>query len=265
MDTDILQIEKKDHYAVLSFNRPEKRNALSFDLLIKIFQTLEDFSKSDEIRAVIFRGAGDESFSSGFDISAIPTKASEEVMKAMKSQNPLDLALNTIKNFRYPTIAMLNGYAYGAGFNLSICCDIRIAADNVRASMPPAKLGVVYHDGGIQQFIEAVGLGMTREIFLTARTYKGQELIERGIVDWMVPKADLETFAYDYAEEITRNAPLALKGMKKIINMFGSNIALVENQKREAEALVKESFQSDDLKEGQMAFLEKRKPIFTGK
>ncbi len=265
MENDVLRLEKKGHFAILSFNRPQKRNALSFDLLIKIYQALEEYSQSDDIRAVVFRGAGDESFSSGFDIGAIPTKASEEIMKAMKTQNPLDLAFNMIKNFRYPTIAMLNGYAYGAGFNLSICCDIRIAADDIRASMPPAKLGAVYHDGGIQQFIEAVGLGMTREIFLTARTYKGKELVDRGIVDWLVPRADLESFTHDYAEKITRNAPLALKGMKKIINMFGSNIALNESQKKDADALVKESFQSDDLREGQTAFLEKRKPTFRGK
>ncbi len=265
MNDNVLLVEKRERVAILSFNRPEKRNALSPDLLIQIYQTLEEFSKNDDIRAVIFRGHGDVSFSSGYDISALPTKASEEVMKAMKTQNPYDLTLQLIKNFKYPTIAMLNGYAFGAGFGLSIACDIRIAADDIRMGMPPAKLGVVYHHEGVKQFIGAVGLGRTREIFLTARTYKGGELLASGIVDWLIPREELESFTFDYAYNISRNAPLSLRGMKKIINMFEDNIVLHEVQKKEAEDLVREAFQSDDLKEGQTAFLEKRKPTFTGR
>ncbi|MCP4755723.1 MAG: enoyl-CoA hydratase [Proteobacteria bacterium] len=265
MDNDVLLVEKKGNVATLSFNRPEKKNALSIDLLIKLYQTLEEYSKSDEVKAVIIRGEGDVSFSSGFDISSIPTKASQEVMEVMKTKNPLGLALDMVKNFQYPTIAMLNGYVYGAGFNLAVCCDIRIAADDIRMNMPPAKLGAVYHAGGIQQFIEAIGLGKTKEVFLTARTYKGADLISSGLVDYLLPREELEAFTHEYADKITRNAPLALKGMKKIINMFGSNLALNEMQETEAAELVRASFQSDDLKEGQTAFLEKRKPNFTGK
>jgi len=265
MNDDILLVEKRDRVAILSFNRPEKKNALSPDLLIQICQTLEEFSKQDIIRTVIFRGHGDVSFCSGYDISALPARASEEVMKVMKTQNPYDLTLNMIKNFKYPTIAMLNGYAFGGGFGLAIACDIRIAADDIRMGMPPAKLGVVYHHDGVKQFIGAVGLGRTREIFLTARTYKGEELLISGIVDWLIPRDELENFVYDYAQDISGNAPLSLSGMKRIINMFEDNIALNETQGKEAESLVKEAFQSDDLKEGQTAFLEKRKPNFTGR
>jgi len=265
MEENALIVEEKDQVAILSFNRPEKRNALSVDLLIQVYQALEAFSKNDEIRVVVFRGTGDESFSSGFDISAIPTKASQQVMSAMKTQNPLNMTLQAIKDFQYPTIAMLNGYAYGAGLNLCMCCDLRIAADDIRMSMPPAKLGVIYHDEGIQQFIEVLGLGKAKEVFLTARTYRGEELLSSGLVDYLLPKEELESFTLEYAQKITSNAPIALKGMKRIINMFGSNIALNEMQKQEAEELVRVSFQSDDLKEGQTAFLEKRPPVFKGK
>ncbi len=265
MENNELIVEKKGYIATLSINRPEKRNALSPDLLIKIYQVLDEFSKGDDVRTVIIRGAGDKSFSSGYDITAIPTKASADVLLNMKVENPLDLALTTIKNFPYPTIAMFNGYVYGAGFNLSICCDIRIAADDIKMCMPPAKLGAVYHAAGVQQFIEAYGISLTKEIFFTARTYKGKELVERGLVDYLVPKEDLESFTYEYAEQIIKNAPLSLKGTKKIINMFCENIALNEEQSSEADKLTYMAFQSDDLKEGQTAFLEKRKPVFTGK
>ena len=135
----------------------------------------------------------------------------------------------------------------------------------MRMGMTPAKLGVVYDAPGIQQFIEAVGLATAKQIFLTARTYRGEELIEKGIVDYLVPKEEHESFTYDFAEKITQNAPLSLKGMKKILNMFGSNMALNEEQLSVASSLAQEGFNSDDLKEGQLAFLEKRKANFKGK
>ncbi len=260
-----LKVKKDGHVATVTFSRPEKRNALSPGLLIELHQTLKEFEKNDDVRCVIFRGDGDTAFSSGYDISAIPTKVPPEVQEALKKHNPLELALNSVRNFRYPTIAMINGYAFGAGFNLCVCCDIRIAADDVRMGMPPAKLGLIYHPGGLQQFIEAYGISRTKDIFLTAQTYKGKALLDRGIVDYMVKRPELETFTYDYASRITENAPLSLKGMKKIINMFGNAMTLDEKVVREAEKIIQAGFQSDDLKEGQLAFLEKRKPNFTGK
>lgn len=142
MDEDIeksLLIEKKGLLAIITFNRPEKRNALSPLLLLRLHRVLQEFTKEDNIRCLILRGAGDSSFSSGYDISAIPTKISPEDRETLKKHNPLDLALNTVKNFQYPTIAMINGYGYGAGFNLCVCCDIRIAADDVKLGMTPAK------------------------------------------------------------------------------------------------------------------------------
>jgi len=261
----LLIIEQKGYVATLSFNNPTKRNAMSPHLLIELYKTLREFSKGDDVRCVILRGQGDTSFSSGYDISAIPTKVDPEIREALKRQNPLELALGCVKEFQYPTIAMLNGYAFGAGFNISVCCDIRIAADDIRMGMPPAKLGLIYHPEGIQQFIEALGMAKTKEIFMTGRNYTGQELLDRGIVDYLVPRAELESFTNDYAEKITENAPLSLKGMKKIINMFGANQSLDETQIKEAMGIVAQCYQSDDLKEGQTAFLQKRKPNFTGK
>jgi enoyl-CoA hydratase len=260
-----LQVKKDGYIATVTFCRPEKRNALSPGQLIELHQILTEFEKNDDVRCVIFRGDGDTAFSSGYDISAIPTKVAPEVQEALKKHNPLELALNSVRNFQYPTIAMLNGYAFGAGFNLCVCCDIRIAARDVRMGMPPAKLGLIYHPGGLQQFIEAFGISSTKDIFLSGRTYKGDALKDRGIVDYLVNREELEAFTYDYAARITENAPLSLKGMKKIINMFGNAMALDETVVKEAEKIIQAGFQSDDLKEGQMAFLEKRKPNFTGK
>jgi enoyl-CoA hydratase len=131
--------------------------------------------------------------------------------------------------------------------------------------MPPAKLGLVYHPEGIRQFIEVVGMARTREIFFTGRTYKGKDALEMGLVDRLVPDFELASVAYGIAEDIASNAPLSLKGTKRILGMFRQRMRLVEDQMKEAEALINEAFNSNDLKEGQIAFFEKRKPRFTGR
>ncbi|MBW2061772.1 MAG: enoyl-CoA hydratase/isomerase family protein [Deltaproteobacteria bacterium] len=265
MESEVLQVEKQDHICTLIFNRPEKRNALTPGLLIELYETLDEFSRGDEVRTLIFRGAGDKAFCAGYDIGAIPTDVSPEIQKALKRSNPVELALDSVKNFPYPTVAMLNGYTFGAGFNLAMCCDIRIARDDIRMGMPPAKLGLVYHPEGIKQFLDALGMARTREVFLTARTYGGTEAKEKGLVDYLVPRSELESFTFQFAKEITQNAPLSLKGTKKIINMFGRSMTLSEADLEEAQVLVREAFASQDLKEGQKAFLEKRKPEFVGR
>ena len=173
--------------------------------------------------------------------------------------------MHSLKNFPYPTIAMLNGYAFGAGLNTCMCCDIRIAAEDVKAGMPPAKLGLVYHPEGLKQFIHVLGMARTREIFFTGKTYQGQELLHMGLVDHLVPRSELVETAYGMAEEIAGNAPLSLKGSKRIMNMLEDSLSLTEEQLAEAEKMIGHAFNSDDLKEGQTAFIEKRKPKFTGK
>ena len=260
-----LLVEREGHVAALIFNRPEKRNALTPDMLLKVYEVLGDFEKDDAIRTVIFRGAGDKAFCAGYDISAIPTKGSPEVRAEPSNANPLDLALERIQEFPYPTIAMLNGHTFGAGFNLAICCDIRIGVEDIRMGMPPAKLGLVYHPDGLKQFIDVLGMARTREIFLTGRTYRGREAKEKGLVDYLVPGSELESFTRDFAAEISKNAPLSLKGIKKILNMLLRSGPLSEADYAEARRLMGAAFASDDLREGQRAFLEKRQPKFTGK
>jgi len=125
----MLLVEKKDFIAFLTINYPEKRNALTPELLTDIHKNLEAFSKNDDVRCVVLKGQGSKVFSSGYDISAIPVAPLSGARQ--KTPDTLLQALDTIKNFPYPTIAMLNGHAFGAGFNLCACCDIRIAADQL--------------------------------------------------------------------------------------------------------------------------------------
>ena len=249
----------------LKLNRPERRNALSPDLLVQMHLTLQKWAENDAVRVVVITGNSEKAFSSGYDIPAIPTEVSPEATEFLNGKNPLELAFDSVKNFPFPVIAMINGYCFGAGLNLAMCCDLRIGADHIKAGMPPVKLGLVYHPEGLSQFIEVIGMARTREIFFTGRTYKGSELKDMGLVDHLVPADKLSETVYGMAEEISKNAPLALKGTKKIINMIGKYSLIGSEYLNDAQALVVGAFNSDDLKEGQAAFIEKRNPVFTGK
>jgi len=165
----------------------------------------------------------------------------------------------------YPVIALIDGVAFGAGCELAICCDIRIGTDKTRIGMPPAKLGLVYPWPGLKRFIQTIGLRSTREMFFTGRTYQGMRLKELGLIDYIVAGDELESFTYRMAEEIAANAPLALKGTKRVINLLLQSTSMQESGRREAEAITRLTFSSEDLKEGQLAFLEKRKPNFQGR
>jgi enoyl-CoA hydratase/carnithine racemase len=265
VDDKLLLIKKSKNVCTLTLNRPEKKNALSPDLVETLLDTLEKLATDDETHVVVLRGTGDEAFCSGYDIRALPNQLSDDIHEKLKTLNPVENLFKTIVNFPFPVIAMLNGVAFGAGCELSVCCDIRIGADDIRMGMPPAKLGLAYPWTGLQRFIQVLGLKSTRELFYTGRTYEGNRLKELGLVDYLIPRTELEAFTYQMAAEIAANAPLALKGTKRILNLLLNSSPPPEHCQREAESITEAAFLSDDLKEGRLAFLEKRKPKFKGK
>jgi enoyl-CoA hydratase/carnithine racemase len=264
-ESNELLTETRGRIGVLTFNRPERRNALSPRLLISLHEALEAWAREDEIRTVVITGGGEKAFSSGYDIVAIPTDVTPETARRLRDGNPLQLALESVKNFPYPTIALLNGYCFGGAVHLALCCDLRIGADDIAVGMPPARLGLVYPHEGIAQLAQVVGMARAREALFTARSYRGEALRAIGLVDQLVPRGELEAVAYGLAEEIAGNAPLSLKGIKRILNLIENSSVLSGEARREAEALFAAALRSEDAKEGQKAFLEKRRPRFAGR
>ncbi len=262
---DRLLIERTDRICTISINRPEKRNALSPLVFIELTDLLRRLKDEDEVRCVILRGCGEKAFSSGFDIADLPVDVSPEIAEAAKGDTPLDNGMKAILDFPYPVIAMINGLAYGAGCELAVTCDIRIAADDVRFSMPPAKLGIVYRWRGILKFIDVIGPANAREMFFTGRAYGAAKAREMGLVHYVLPRDELTPFVYRMAQDISENAPLALKATKTIFNRFLHDQRLNPQDVQEIERLRYEAFRSEDLKEGQRAFGEKRKPVFQGR
>ena len=160
---------------------------------------------------------------------------------------------------------MINGAAIGGGCELATSCDIRIAADTARLSMPPAKLGMVYHWAGIMRFINIIGLARAKEMFFTGRVYDAGRAQEMGLVNHVVPADQLLFFTHQMAQEISENAPLSLKGLKTVFRGCLQYQKIDPQVARELETLRDQSFGSEDILEGQRAFREKRKPVFRGR
>ena len=144
MEENLLLTERKDRAFWITFNRPERRNALSPLLLYQLSEMLKNLKKEDEVRCVVLRGAGEKAFSSGYDITAIPTNVPPGVLEELRKRNPLETTIEAIREFPFPVIAMVNGMAFGTGCEIAVTCDIRITEESGRLGMPPAKLGLVY-------------------------------------------------------------------------------------------------------------------------
>lgn len=260
---DILKTEKKGYVLTLTLNRPEKRNSLSPELLFRMAETLDRFAREDQVRTVIVQGAGDQAFSAGYDMNALPTEG-KAGSQGQDPHAPLERGLQSILNFPYPIIALVNGYAFGAGCELALCCDLRIGVEETRMGMPPAKLGVVYPVKGLDRFVKRLGLARTKELFFTGRYYSASQAREMGLLDYVVPQSRVNEFTHELAGEISRNAPLSLKGTKRILNLLTRDLHLAEKDLQEADGIVDQAFTSQDLQEGKAAFQQGRKPDFKG-
>lgn len=263
-ETREIIVEEKDTICTLTINRPEKRNSLTPALLIGIDAELQRQKEDGKTKCVIIRGSGDKAFSSGYDISAIG-QIKDDMMRDYSNDHPLIIASKAIENFPYPVIAVLNGHAFGGGLELAITCDLRIAVDNALLGMPPAKLGVIYTYSGIRKFLNLIGVGHTKEMFLTGRNIDAKKAERIGLVNYAVPREELEEFTFKMASDISENAPLSMKTMKTMINAWQRNQHVNPIEEEIIKGLILQVQDSEDYKEGQKAFAEKRKPKFLGR
>jgi enoyl-CoA hydratase len=222
---------------------------------------MDGFASDNDVRVVVITGAGGKAFVSGADISKFENERSNE--EAVARYNAIvEKANNSLYEFPKPTIAMIRGYCIGGGLGLAVCCDLRIASDNSRFAVPAAKLGLGYSFAGLKRLIDLVGPAFAKEIFFTARQFDAEEVRMMGFVNRVVPQAELEGYVKSYAETIAANAPLTVKAAK-----FIANEVMREESKRNlarCAELVEQCFASKDYTEGRRAFMEKRKPAFTG-
>lgn len=260
--TEKLVATKEGPIGWIVFNNPARHNAVSLEMWQSMPLVLDAFAQDPEVRVVILRGAGDKAFIAGADISQFKEKrSSPETVRTYNAAS--DAASEALRNFSKPTIAMIRGYCIGGGTATAVNCDIRIAAEDARFGVPAAKLGLGYRFGGIKRLASLVGPSFTAEIFFTARQFTAQEALDMNLVNRVVPVTDLERYTLDYANTIANNAPLTVAAVKRaLIEYFKDpeqrDLALCQK-------MIDDCFASEDYREGQTAFMEKRKPRFKGR
>jgi enoyl-CoA hydratase/carnithine racemase len=261
--TSKLLMEKDGPIGWIIFNQPEKRNAVSQEMWEQMPEYVHDLASDDAIRVVVLRGAGDQAFVAGADISQFKDRrrnmSDEEEYRRISARGS-----ESLTTLGKPLLAMIHGYCVGGGVSIAITADIRIASDDAHFGVPAARLGLGYHYHGMEKLMKLVGPAYTKEIFFTARTdFSAQDAWRMGLVNQVVPKAELESFTRDYAQRIARNAPLTIRSAKTTVDQLlrphgERDLALLEK-------LIADCFNSQDYQEGVKAFSEKRRPQFQGR
>ena len=259
--TDKMLSRKEGSVGYLTFNNPERHNAVSLDMWNAAEGILEDFKADKNIRVVVLNGAGGKAFVSGADISKFESERSNKEM-IDRYNIAVDRANTAVYEFPKPTIAMIRGYCIGGGVGLALCCDMRICSDNSKFGVPAAKLGLGYGFKGIKKLVDVVGPSFAKEIFYTARQFTAAEALQMGLVNRAVPEGELEAYVKNYAETIGGNAPLTVDAVKYIVGQVVTPES--ERNLQKCADLVSQCFASSDYSEGRKAFMEKRKPAFTG-
>ncbi len=259
--TDKMLSRKEGGVGYLTFNNPERHNAVSLEMWEAASGILADFAADKAIRVAVLTGAGGKAFVSGADISKFESERSNKE-NIDRYNVAVDETNTAVYEFPKPTIAMIRGYCIGGGVGLALCCDMRICSDNSKFGVPAAKLGLGYGFTGIKKLVDVVGPSFAKEIFYTARQFTAPEALAMGLVNRMLPEGELEAYVKTYAATIGSNAPMTVNAVKFIVGEVVKPESKRNMQK--CADLVAQCFASKDYIEGRKAFMEKRKPAFTG-
>ena len=257
MSFEFITTEKRGHILLVTMNRPDVYNAVHVDMHIEMAQCWDDFAADPDLWVAVLTGAGDKAFCAGNDLKATAMGGNKKPMPDSGFAG-----LSSRFDLEKPIIAAVNGFALGGGLELALACHIRIASDNARMGLPEVSLGVIPGYGGTQRLPQIVGKGKAMEMILSAKMMGANDAAACGLVNAVVPPDALLETAHNMARSIMKNSPRAvataiqailaayedgINGFQEEINCFGA------------------SFETDDFKEGTQAFIEKRKPTFSGK
>lgn len=260
MSPSVLLEHPADGVARLRWSNPGRRNALNPDILGRLQAELAVAAADNALRVLILQGAGPW-FCSGFDLTMLPAAAAGDPIAAATAVEGLMAA---VEDYPVPVIAAVRGPAMGAGGELAVAADLRIAGADLAFAMPPARIGLVYHESGFARFQRLVGAARTREIFLTAVRFDATRALAVGLVDRVVPADELEAVALALAVEMAALSPLSLRGSKRALRLLEAG-PLSEDARQEIAGLRLTAAASADHREGLAALAEKRTPQFEGR
>ncbi|HNP86002.1 MAG TPA: enoyl-CoA hydratase-related protein [Kouleothrix sp.] len=261
MEYETILFERDGAVAVITINRPKVLNALSQATIADLASALRVVEDDADLRVAIVTGAGEKAFVAGADINELRALPSADAARQL-SERGHQLGLY-IAQMRKIVIAAVNGFALGGGCELAMSCDLRIAADSAKFGQPEINLGIIAGWGGTQRLTRLAGPGMSKLLNLTGDLISADEALRIGLVERVVPAAELRDTTRTLAQQIASKAPLAVAAIKQAVNR-GHDMALADACMYEA-ALFGTIVQSEDAKEGTGAFLEKRKPTWQGR
>jgi enoyl-CoA hydratase len=256
---ETLRLDRQGRVAIITINRPDKRNALNIKTREEGAALLDQLRSDDSVAVVVFTGAGDKAFIAGADIAEFAGRTSMTQRDVMMTRS----LFTAIDSFPKPVIAMINGYCLGGGCELALACDIRIASENASFGQPEINLGIIPGGGGTQRLTRLVGEGKAMEMILTGEIIDARTAFTIGLVNHIVPADQLQIKTLEIASRIAEKSPVALQLAKEAVKI-ASRSNLDEGLRREVD-LFALCFSTEDKDEGVSAFLEKRKPVFKGK
>jgi enoyl-CoA hydratase/carnithine racemase len=255
-------VDTRDGVGWVTINNPERRNAVSLEMLQAMGEAFEAFAADEDVRCVVIHGAGDKAFASGADISQFEKNRSNaeaaevygRISKGVRHQ---------MMDFEKPLIAMIRGYCMGGGLGLAMTADLRIASEDAVFAIPAARLSIAYDVINVTNLVHLVGPSRAKEILLTAKRYDAPQALAMGLVNQVVPVAELEAAVADVTGRLVENAPLSMRASKLTIDQVVKDAA--QRDMARIEAASRACFDSEDYREGRTAFMEKRKPVFRGR
>ncbi|MCZ6605194.1 MAG: enoyl-CoA hydratase [Alphaproteobacteria bacterium] len=262
LKTEKLSVEKDDGIGWIIFNNPARRNAFSLEMWQGVVEIVGDFANDKDIRVAVMRGAGDKAFASGADISQFDDqRANAEAAERYSAIAEAGCA--ALAEFDKPLIAMIRGYALGGGLAVAMAADMRIASDDSSFGIPAARLGIPYSLNGLRPLVDLVGPALAKDLLITARRLTAEDALRIGLVNRVVPPERLESTVRDVCATIIDNAPLSIIACKAAVNELVKDP--VDRDMGRVDELSRLCYDSADYAEGRRAFMEKRKPVWTGR
>ncbi len=255
-----LSVSRQDTIAIVTFNRPERRNAFDLPMWRALHVIMDQLSADDSLRGVVLRGAGDKAFSAGADIGAFEQERGTEEREA-EYAHVLDESMQSIRLCQHPVVAMIMGHCLGGGAGIATMCDFRVGGESIRMGITARNLGVWYPYAEIDPIISLAGTGVAAEMLIEGRIFNGREAYEKGLLSRVVPDDQVETEAMALAERIASGAPLSARYHKAALRRLRGPLPVT----RQEEAATSDFTRTEDFRNACRSFMAKQKPVFHGR